>query len=149
MKALSLWQPWASAMAVGLKTIETRSWEAPKYLYGHRFAICAAKKNSPEIRAFWAEKVRSRPAFLDRFFDHRIDDWTEMPLGFAVCLGTLVRCVSTNAEPSADLKAGLHDQDWGDFSADRFGWFFKDIEPLDWRKYPVTGRQGIFDIPNL
>uniref|UniRef100_A0A6M3J354 ASCH domain-containing protein n=1 Tax=viral metagenome TaxID=1070528 RepID=A0A6M3J354_9ZZZZ len=26
MKAISLWQPWASAMALGWKKIETRSW---------------------------------------------------------------------------------------------------------------------------
>ena len=26
MKAISLWQPWASAIALGAKRIETRSW---------------------------------------------------------------------------------------------------------------------------
>lgn len=30
MKAISLWQPWASAIAVGAKRVETRSW-ATKY----------------------------------------------------------------------------------------------------------------------
>jgi len=27
LKALSLWQPWASLMALGVKRIETRSWQ--------------------------------------------------------------------------------------------------------------------------
>ena len=44
MKAISLWQPWASAIAIGEKTIETRSWWTP-----HRgaLAIHAAKTDTP------------------------------------------------------------------------------------------------------
>ena len=33
MKAISLWQPWASLVAEGVKTIETRSWAPPKNSY--------------------------------------------------------------------------------------------------------------------
>lgn len=29
MRALSLWQPWASAIAAGAKKIETRGWSTP------------------------------------------------------------------------------------------------------------------------
>lgn len=41
MKALSLWQPWASLMALGVKQNETRSWPT-----SHRgdLLICAAKR---------------------------------------------------------------------------------------------------------
>ena len=34
MKALSLWQPWASLIAYGVKDIETRSWAAPAGVKG-------------------------------------------------------------------------------------------------------------------
>jgi hypothetical protein len=34
VKALSLWQPWASLIAVGGKRIETRHWPAPSWLVG-------------------------------------------------------------------------------------------------------------------
>lgn len=43
MKALSLWEPWATLIAVGVKTIETRSWAPPRKLLGERIAIHAAK----------------------------------------------------------------------------------------------------------
>ena len=43
MKAISLWQPWASLIAIGAKSIETRSWPAPRALIGDRIAIHAAK----------------------------------------------------------------------------------------------------------
>lgn len=36
MKVLSLHQPWATLVALGVKTIETRSWPAPRWLV-HRF----------------------------------------------------------------------------------------------------------------
>ena len=44
MKAITLWQPWASLVALQIKTIETRSWPAPKALIGQRIAIHASKK---------------------------------------------------------------------------------------------------------
>lgn len=43
MKALTLHQPWASLIALGVKTIETRSWRAPQALIGQRIAIHAGK----------------------------------------------------------------------------------------------------------
>lgn len=46
MKAVSLWQPWASLIACGAKTIETRSWPAPRTVVGQRIAIHAAKRTS-------------------------------------------------------------------------------------------------------
>ena len=44
MKAITLWQPWASMVAMGLKQNETRSWAPPKALIGERIAIHAAKR---------------------------------------------------------------------------------------------------------
>lgn len=44
MKAISLWQPWASLIACGAKPFETRSWAPPRELIGQPIAIHAAKK---------------------------------------------------------------------------------------------------------
>lgn len=44
MKAISLWQPWASLIACGAKPYETRSWAPPRELIGQPIAIHAAKK---------------------------------------------------------------------------------------------------------
>ena len=43
MKAISLWQPWASLIACEAKRIETRSWKPPQSLIGERIAIHAAQ----------------------------------------------------------------------------------------------------------
>jgi len=44
MKAISLWQPWASLLVLGLKRFETRDYPLPHSLRGERVAIHAAKK---------------------------------------------------------------------------------------------------------
>ena len=44
MKAISLWQPWATLIAVGAKPFETRHWAPPRDLIGTTIAIHAAKK---------------------------------------------------------------------------------------------------------
>ncbi len=45
IKAISLHQPWASLIAMGLKKFETRSWLTN---YRGKLVICAAKKNSKQ-----------------------------------------------------------------------------------------------------
>lgn len=46
MKALTIWQPWASLIAIGAKEFETRSWSTN---YRGTIAIHAAKKDTSEI----------------------------------------------------------------------------------------------------
>lgn len=59
MKALSLWQPWATLMAYGLKRVETRSWAIR-----HRgpLLIHAAKKWTPDLGEIAADPLFFRPA---------------------------------------------------------------------------------------
>lgn len=52
MKAISLWQPWASLIACGAKPYETRSWAPPRDLIGQPIAIHAAKKVEKGAGAF-------------------------------------------------------------------------------------------------
>ena len=42
--AITLHQPWASLIALGIKTVETRSWPAPARLLGQRIAVHAGKR---------------------------------------------------------------------------------------------------------
>ena len=44
MKAITLWQPWASLIAARVKTSETRSWKPPQALLGERIALAATKR---------------------------------------------------------------------------------------------------------
>src|SRR5712671_3817606 len=55
MKAISLWQPWASLIACGAKPFETRHWAPPRELIGQSIAIHAAKKIDKGAAAFAEE----------------------------------------------------------------------------------------------
>lgn len=44
LPTITLWQPWASLVTLGIKTIETRSWAAPERLIGQRIGIHAAAR---------------------------------------------------------------------------------------------------------
>ncbi|MYE38465.1 MAG: ASCH domain-containing protein [Candidatus Spechtbacteria bacterium SB0662_bin_43] len=47
MKVITLHQPWASLIALGIKDIEARSWSPPQRLIGETIAIHAAKVVPP------------------------------------------------------------------------------------------------------
>ena len=61
--AITLHQPWATLIALGIKSVETRSWPAPARLVGQRIAVHAGKRlvRRPgdaierELRAQWGE----------------------------------------------------------------------------------------------
>lgn len=101
MKAITLWQPWASLVAEGVKTIETRSWAAPAGLIGQTIGIHAAAKRP---RDEWGVEPPSPWTDLYVMAKHydEIEDvnnpgqfcyrWTG-PLGAIVATSRLVACL--------------------------------------------------------
>ena len=131
MKAISLWQPWASAIALGCKRIETRHWSTH---YRGPIAIHAAKRWTGDERHF-AELVASE-------YDVRL---RTPPLGAIVATAKLTAC-----RRSEDLIAdGLTDMEeaFGNYGPQRFGWVFLDIVALP-TPIPFSGHQGLFDVPD-
>jgi hypothetical protein len=155
MKAISLWQPWASAMAVGAKTIETRHWSTN---YRGPLAIHAAKRfihneilglacTSCWVSIFRRCGVSFGPKFQSG----------SMAFGSIVAVGELVDCVPVERFTIGELEEirtfdGEKNHPWterqmGDFSSGRFGWIFTNIQPLA-APVPFIGRQGLFNIPD-
>lgn len=111
MQAISLWQPWASLVAVGAKWIETRSWPTP---YRGRLAIHATANEKP-IRDVWDAQAMLDPAAihilntLDQAFGW--DDFTykatagSLPRGCVVATANLVGCVPFVGEASAPIRS--------------------------------------------
>ena len=134
MRAISLWQPWASAVALGNKRIETRHWATK---YRGPLAIHAAKRWGSEQRAFArVEKALGR-------LPGRI------PLGAIVAVCRLVDCV-----PTEDLMAqrdafGLRavERLYGNYEPGRFGWILEDIRPLP-EPIGFVGKQSFFSVPD-
>lgn len=134
LRAISLWQPWASAIACGSKTFETRSWPASSRYYGETFAIHAAKR-------WTAEEKEAVEYYRDLGIDLGFQGF-DPPLGGVVAVATL----STVYPVSYELTSNLSEQEWnlGDYSPGRFAWEFTDVKPVEF--FPLTGRQGIWTL---
>ncbi|HEX9768464.1 MAG TPA: hypothetical protein VGA50_04735 [Kiloniellales bacterium] len=148
MKAISLWQPWASLLGRGVKHYETRSWPYPPALQGEQIAIHAAKRRifSEEVAAisdiWWdIEKVLG-PEAAERIAEITGEDGGHLPRGAIVGLGHLTQCVRTEAivEALDPIERAL-----GNYAPGRYAWHFTDLMLLG-SPLPVRGRQGFFDV---
>ena len=145
MKTISLWQPWASAIAAGVKMVETRSWGTS---YRGPLAIHAAKRWTAAEERFWIEHVYALDGSdtESAFANIGIVTSNQLPLGMIVATCELYDCVSTNLDPENGLphECAPDEYEWGDFSLNRFAWFLRNVKPLK-TPVPYTGRQGFFD----
>lgn len=133
MRALSLWQPWASYMACGFKLIETRSWSTP---YTGLVAIHAAKtdKELDATQDLWdllSEDGRRR-GFLAPY---------PLPLGAFVAVGVLTGCQRT----TSFRTIGRDERILGNYEPGRWGWVFESIVRLD-EPIPWKGQQGLWTL---
>ncbi len=142
MKALTLWQPWATLIDIGAKLYETRSWK-PKLWPGHLLAIHAGKRIAEDalwngamneaMREYWREcgselsqgkvlcVVRFRGAFQTERIDEDDPDWAAMDEG------------------ARTFEMGL-----GDFSPGRYAWKF-DLVCRFWPGIPARGAQKLWE----
>ncbi len=168
MRAITLHQPYASLIALGDKTIETRSWPAPKSIIGHRIAIHASSRLSgrrgqiTELGDF--ELTRDLSGYLLRgpiAWPYRL------PLGAVVCTAVVsdsvpmvsategrpvsairinhihpLTFIQGNYDPRVtDLSAQLP---YGEFAPGRWAWMLEDVLPLA-RPIPAKGKQGLWN----
>jgi hypothetical protein len=127
IKAISLWQPWATLIARGLKRHETRSWPS-----SHRGIVA--------IHAAKTIDMAGAPAALCHA-GIGSGWWEDCPRGAIVAIARLRRCVSTD-DVFQDLTRA--DEASGNYQAGRFAWELADVRPLD-HAIPALGRQGLFN----
>lgn len=143
MKAISLWQPWASLIAVGAKPFETRDWAPPRGLIGQRIAIHSAKRKPDAVTV----------ADLSRFCE-----MPPLPLGVVVCTAVLrgaylcgcfdnhlTRVIQVaEARPGSPPRHLIEPDEFGDYSPSRWAWALDDIEVFA-APIPARGAQGFWN----
>ncbi len=141
MKVITLWQPWATLIALGVKIHETRSWSTT---YRGPLAIHAAKRPICEAGRLVLLQLRRIDA---------IPFGIDMPLGNIVALTDLTRVVSTSEAFAAwtPERGSIYavadttaDHICGDFAYDRFAWRLDNVRRCN---VPHKGTQGIRDLP--
>lgn len=133
MKAISLWQPWASLWLTPRKVHETRHWAT-----SHRgwLAVHAAKRFEKDFEL--GDPMRT---ILDDEFDDR---WqTDLPTGAIVGAVELLSCLQMKFTAPADED----DLECGNWSDERFAWRRGDIIKLE-EPIPYRGMQRMFVLPD-
>lgn len=131
MKAISLWQPWASAIALGHKRIETRGWSTR---YRGPLAIHAAKK--------WTAEEREMSEMFETSYG--LEGLSDPPRGCIVAIAEL-----TSVRPTEHLTDTISEIEemLGNYGPGRFGFMLENVrrlsDPLLYR-----GMQGFFEVPD-
>ncbi len=125
VKAISLTQPWATAIMRGLKTYETRSWETR---YQGAIAIHAAKSMSSADRYFAEEQLGA-------------DIAKNLPLGCILGICRLHFVIPITNDFARQLT--LSEDKWGDYSPGRFAWNLDHIRPFP-KTYAIRGHLGLW-----
>lgn len=133
MKALTLWQPWATFVAEGIKCNETRSWYTS---YRGPLAIHAARR-SPH---FTYSK-----AWVDLFERENIEIPMVFPRGCVIALCELVDCAQILRKAQIPPEPELS---FGDYSIGRYIWTLREPLPL-FIPIPAKGQQRLWDWDDL
>ena len=171
MRAITIHQPYASLIAVGVKKYETRSWAT-----SHRgpIAIHASKKllapsthmgESKSILGVWKrmadifgepEPWRKPPLYVNSEFIALYRD--QFPLGAVIATAELVACrqiacydahtPSCIVDHWGKLEYPSDDERlFGDWTPGRFAWELVKVQMLP-EPIPTRGRQGLWDWRN-
>ncbi len=130
MKAITIRQPWASAVATGLKQYETRSWSTA---YRGPVIIHAARSNAglPHLDI---------PAFAP------LRD-KNLPFGAGVAVADIVDVIPTGQHALfAEKRIPNAQIPLGDYAPGRFAWKLENVRPFS-QPIPAKGEQGFWDWP--
>jgi hypothetical protein len=164
MKVLTLHQPYATLIALGIKTVETRG-QAFRSLVGQRIAIHAAERQPVSI---YSAGLIADHVTGDRWelIDTQ-DETYALPLGAIVCTAVVADSLPMvdlfdghpetgaivlrdpdvasmyRAGATVDEVVGIRDQlPYGDFRPGRYGLLLADVRPLA-EPVPFKGGQGL------
>lgn len=144
MYCLTIHEPYASLIAVGVKTIETRGWSTR---YRGPLLIHASKAWGPEMEADARRcgQLMTTCSISERLMTPEqrqigLLPWSEK-VGRVLCVAQLVDCRPMLEAPD-DVNALF-----GHFGPGRFGWVLEDAIPLN-PPVPWRGAQGLWGVPD-
>ena len=145
MKALTLTQPWATLVAVGAKTLETRSWGTR-----HRglIAIHAAKEPPADLEAL----SRAEPFYTAlRHHDGgggALSVGDSLPRGAIIAIASVTACHRSDSPTVEQLLRARprRERRFGDFSSGRWVWVLDDVRQVE-SPLPCRGTLGLWEVP--
>lgn len=143
MKAITIWQPWASLIACGAKKNETRSWYTS---YRGDIAIHASKK---PLKKIWDEILDEKTKVMINTITateaphmmYRDELIPILPCGSIVAIAELKDCIRIT--PEYVLNLSRQEYALGDYTTGRYAWVLDNVRPLD-ESIEISGKQGIW-----
>jgi len=132
MKAITLWQPWASLVALRIKRWETRNWWTN---YRGPLAIHAAGKKS-----FHSHYMNAAQTSITTP-DLKIEG---LPFGAIVAVCDLTDCIEMTHQMIMEMTG--HERMLGDWFEGRYAWKLENVRALD-KPIVVLGKQGLWSLP--
>ncbi len=135
MKALTVFQPWASLECLGLKGTETRAWPTS---YRGPLAIHAGAK--------WDDFLAIQQRILHDYLIRRgsIGLPGVLPRGVILAVGDLIDCLQVTE--ANQTMFGEFDRVAGDLSLGRWVWVLERVRPFR-TPIPCRGMQGLWTVP--
>ena len=127
MKAITIIEPWASMIAHGFKTIETRSWPTS---YRGKIAIHAGK-GTPKKE--WMDNVPEMMEMIDG----------DVHPGCIVAYADLVDCKLITEDLVKEIKANHAEYISGFYKPGRYAFVLDNIRPVD--PVEVNGKQRLWN----
>jgi hypothetical protein len=141
MKALTLWQPWASLIAMGEKKVETRCWSTK---YRGELAIHAAAKMPPK----WLGASREFPEFRTELADILMVREDAVPALTIALPRAVVLCIVrlVDIEPSEQVAGILCQREliFGNYEEGRYAWFMELVEKFE-TPIPAKGNRMLWN----
>lgn len=141
-KAISLHQPWASLVALGIKKYETRSWNTK---YRGKVLICSAKVSyTPNtwLGDYLISDITNaicELAGMEASCKTALDFFNcNLPLGKVLCVVNLEDCIKVESKQVSQLE-----QLCGNWTPGRYAWELANLMPLP-EPIPIKGRQGLW-----
>ena len=141
MRAITLYQPWASLIAHGVKKVETRSWPPPRVALGRLLAIHAGKRIAPP-----GALHPDTEAAIANLYGER---WRrQVPTGAVLAVARLVsagQVIGVDGEiavfgPGSVNRIAI--DPYGDFGPGRWLWMLEEVEPIE--PQTATGAQRLW-----
>jgi len=120
MKAITIWQPWATLIMEHGKDVENRTWPTR---YRGSLVIHAGKSLDYEAMERFADILPRR---------------TDLVLGACLCMVTMTACLRWDADNPSMSK-------WHEKGC--WGWYFANVRPFP-APVPYKGKQGLWSIPD-
>lgn len=148
MKAISLYQPWASLVAIGAKRIETRSWAT-----NHRGSLAI---HAAQLFPKWARDLCGDDPYTFDLVKGGYKSPETLPRGAVVATCSIISCLLIQADglyfvaDRGRIRVKVYELpaepelSFGDFTPGRWAWMLKGQKQLS---VPVTakGHQGLWN----